>query len=143
MDESCPFDDSASAPTYDTDGRASDGWRTFLVAQAMPPRRTAAAAATGPTLNSSSSPAPLAQVQPTLAWVFGAPKRDLDTRGVSLFGKDRRGTRFLGPWDRWGTERGIQEQNVALCVIAPRLSLNSQCERNPLAARGILSWRGL
>ena len=50
---------------------------------------------------------------------------DLDTRGVSLFGKDRWGTRLLGPWDRWGTERGIQEQNVALGVIAPRLSLNA------------------
>ena len=50
---------------------------------------------------------------------------DLDTRGVKLFGKDRWGTRLLGPWDRWGTERGIQEQNVALGVIAPRLSLNA------------------
>ena len=39
--------------------------------------------------------------------------------------KDRWGTRLLGPWDRWGTERGIQEQNVALGVIAPRLSLNA------------------
>ena len=45
-------------------GRASGGWRTFLAAQAMPPRRTAAAAATGPTLNGPSSPAALAQVQP-------------------------------------------------------------------------------
>ena len=53
------------------------------------------------------------------------PDRDLDTRGVKLFGKDRWGTRLLGPWDRWGTERGIQEQNVALGVIAPRLSLNA------------------
>ena len=49
----------------------------------------------------------------------------MDTRGVSLVRKDRWGTRLLGPWDRWGTERGIQEQNVALCVIAPRLSLNA------------------
>ena len=60
MDESCP----AQHPRPQTTRRASRGWRTFLVAQAMPPRRTAAAAATGPTLNGPSSPAALAQVQP-------------------------------------------------------------------------------
>jgi hypothetical protein len=36
-----------------------------------------------------------------------APCGALDTRGAKKVGKDRWGTRFLGPWDRWGTERGI------------------------------------
>eukprot|EP01046_Picozoa_sp_COSAG06_P053819 COSAG06_NODE_9402_length_1910_cov_2.049696_2_plen_173_part_00 len=53
------------------------------------------------------------------------PGRALDTRGVKKVGKDRWGTRSLGPWDRWGTGRGVQEENVALCVISPRLSLNA------------------
>ena len=68
---------------------------------------------------------------------------DLDTRGVKLFGKDRWGTRLLGPWDRWGVRKGDTGAKCCAVCNCPSTLLNSQCERNPLAARGILSHRGL
>jgi hypothetical protein len=48
-----------------------------------------------------------------------------DIWGVRQVRIDRWGRAFFDAGQ--GDERGIQEQNVATCEIAPRLSLNSQC----------------